>query len=141
MVRRNVVSVAKYLRFTSLTQKIHYGNTAKKSALKLPLNVNCVNPLVITKDPSTLHSVPLFSDSDPVGSGVFACFGSGSGFQISLDQQFLIKNLHKIDGKFSRQRCLDPDPDPVCPERLDPDTGPDPVNIRPDPQPWKKWII
>ena len=26
------------------------------------------------------------------------------------------------------------DPDPVCPERLDPD--PDPVNIRPDPQPW-----
>ena len=24
------------------------------------------------------------------------------------------------------------DPDPVCPERLDPD----PVNIRPDPQPW-----
>ena len=44
-------------------------------------------------------------------------------------QQFLIKNHHKIDGKFSRQRCLDPypvlkknmDPDPVCPERLDPD--------------------
>ena len=34
--------------------------------LKLPLNVNCVNPLVITKDPSTLHSVPLFCDSDPV---------------------------------------------------------------------------
>ena len=49
-------------------------------------------------------------------------------------QQFLIKNHHKIDGKFSRQRCLDPDPDPVCPERLDPD--PDLVNIRPDPQPW-----
>ena len=24
------------------------------------------------------------------------------------------------------------DPDPVCPERLDPD----PVNIRPEPQPW-----
>ena len=23
--------------------------------------------------------------ADPVGSGVFACFGSGSGFQISLD--------------------------------------------------------
>ena len=49
---------------------------------------------------------------------------------------------HKIDEKFSRQSCLDPDPvcperldlDPVCPERLDPD--PDPVNIRPDPQPW-----
>ena len=44
--------------------------------------------------------------------------------------------------KFSRQRCLDPDP--VCPERLDPDPDPfcperldpDPVNIRPDPQPW-----
>ena len=113
--------------------------------LKLPLNVNCVNPLVITKDPSTLHSVPLFSDSDPVGSGVFACFGSGSGFQISLDQQFLIKNLHKIDGKFSRQGCLGPDPnlDPVCPQRLDPDPDPvcpemldpDLVNIRPDPKP------
>ena len=26
---------------------------------------------------------------------------------------------------------LDPDPDPVCPERLDPD----PVNIKPDPKP------
>ena len=26
------------------------------------------------------------------------------------------------------------DPDPVCPERLDP--APNPVNIRPDPQPW-----
>ena len=36
-------------------------------------------------------------------------------------QQFLIKNHHRIDGKFSRQRCLDPDPDPVCHERLDPD--------------------
>ena len=68
------------------------------------------------------------------------------------------KTHHKIDGQFSRQRCLDPDPvfkkcmdpvcperldpDPVCPERLDPDPfcperlGPDPVNIRPDPQPW-----
>ena len=55
--------------------------------------------------------------------------------------QFLIKIHHKIDGKFSRHRCLDPDPvcserlypdpDPVCPERL----NPDPVNIRPDPQP------
>ena len=39
---------------------------------------------------------------------------------------------------------LDPDPDPVCPERLDPDPvcperldpDPDPVNIRPDPKPW-----
>ena len=30
---------------------------------------------------------------------------------------------------------MDPDPDPVCPERLDPDLDPDPVNIRPDPQP------
>ena len=46
---------------------------------------------------------------------------------------------------FSRQRCLDPDP--VCPERLDPDTDPvcperldpDPVNIRPDPQPWARY--
>ena len=27
-------------------------------------------------------------------------------------QQFLDKNHHKIDGKFSRQRCLDPDADP-----------------------------
>ena len=26
------------------------------------------------------------------------------------------------------------DPDPVCPERLDPDSDPDPVNIRPDSQ-------
>ena len=42
-----------------------------------------------------------------------------------------------------QQRCLDPDPvfkkcmdpDPVCPNRLDPDPDPDPVNIRPDPQP------
>ena len=59
-------------------------------------------------------------------------------------QQFLIKTHHKIDGKFSRQRCLDPDPDQVCPERLDPDPvcperldpDSDPVNIRPDPQPW-----
>ena len=39
-------------------------------------------------------------------------------------QQFLIKTHHKLNGKFSRQRCLDPDPvfkkcmDPVCPERL-----------------------
>ena len=31
---------------------------------------------------------------------------------------------------------LDPDSDPVCPERLDPDQ--DPVNIRPDPQPWRQ---
>ena len=29
------------------------------------------------------------------------------------------------------------DPDPVCPERVDPD--PDPVNIRPDPQPCR-WV-
>ena len=33
----------------------------------------------------------------------------------------------------------DPDPDPVCPKRLDPD--PDPVNIRPDPQPWPCNIV
>ena len=42
--------------------------------------------------------------------------------------------------------CLDPDPDPVCPERLNSDPDPDPVcperldpdrvNIRPDPKPW-----
>ena len=50
---------------------------------------------------------------------------------------------HKIDGKFSRQRCLDPDcperldPDPVCPERLDPD----PVNIIPDPKPWPLQLV
>ena len=34
------------------------------------------------------------------------------------------------------QKFMDPDPEPVCPERLDPD----PVNIRPDPNPcW--WLI
>ena len=54
----------------------------------------------------------------------------GSGFRIRIRSDY-----HKIDGKFSRQRCLDPDPDPVCPERLDPDPDPDPVNIRPDPKP------
>ena len=47
-------------------------------------------------------------------------------------QQILIKNHHKMDGKFSRQRLdSESDPDPVCPERSDPD----PVNIRPDPRP------
>ena len=30
------------------------------------------------------------------------------------------------------EKIMDPNPDPVCPERLDPD----PVNIRPDPKPW-----
>ena len=55
---------------------------------------------------------------------------------MTMDRQKFIKN-HKIDGKFSRQRCLDPDPDPVCPERLDPDR----FNIRPDPQPWLLGII
>ena len=53
--------------------------------------------------------------------------GFGSGFQISLD---LIKTLHKIDRKFSRQMCLDPVlknfMDPVCPERLYPDPDPQP---------------
>ena len=39
------------------------------------------------------------------------------------------KNHHKID-LVCRERL---DPDPVCPRRLDLD--PDPVNIRPDPQP------
>ena len=29
---------------------------------------------------------------------------------------------------------MNTDPDPVSPERLDPD--PEPVNIRPDPKPW-----
>ena len=58
-----------------------------------------------------------------------------------MQRQKFLKNYHKIDGKFSRQRCLDPDPDsvlkkimdpdPICPERFDPD----PVNIRPDPKP------
>ena len=33
---------------------------------------------------------------------------------------------------------FDPDPDPVCPERLDLD--PDPVNIRPDPKPWSRAV-
>ena len=30
---------------------------------------------------------------------------------------FFIKNYHKMEGKISRQRCLDPDP--ICPERFD----------------------
>ena len=55
-------------------------------------------------------------------------------------QRFLINYHHKIDEKFSRQRCLDPNP--VCPERLDPhpDPGPaclkwpDPVSIKPNPK-------
>ena len=42
-----------------------------------------------------------------------------------------------------QDRCLDPDPDPVSPERLDPDPvcpegldpDPDPIKIRPDLQP------
>ena len=46
--------------------------------------------------------------------------------------KIMTKDHKKIDGKFSRQRCLDPDP--VCPERLDQD----PVNIRPDPKPCLK---
>ena len=62
-------------------------------------------------------------------------------------RKFLIKDHHKIDGKFPRQRCLDPvlkklmDPDPVCPERLDTDPvcperfDPDPVIITLDPKP------
>ena len=60
-------------------------------------------------------------------------------------QQFLIKTHHKIDGKLSRQRCMDPgsgfglekimDLDPVCPERLDPDSD----NIRPDPKPQQRF--
>ena len=50
-------------------------------------------------------------------------------------------SYQKIDGKFLKQRCLESgsgsglekimDPDPVCPERLDPDR----VNIRPNPIP------
>ena len=47
-------------------------------------------------------------------------------------QQFLIKNHYKIDGKFSRQKCLDPDP--VCPA-WEVGSGSDPTNIRPDPKP------
>ena len=58
-------------------------------------------------------------------------------------QQILIKSHHKIDGKFSIWRCLDPNP--VCHKMLDPDSipdlvcpkmsDPDPVNIRPGPKP------
>ena len=115
-------------------------------------------------------------------------FGSGSGFQISLDpdpvsapgyrnktrvqkegfksnlleenleimtkvrqkwkrQQCLIKNHHKIDVKFSRQRCLNSDPVLKSLIRfilrgwiririgLSWELDPDPVNIRPDPKP------
>ena len=32
---------------------------------------------------------------------------------------------------FNLEKIMDPDPDPVCPERLDLD----PVDIRPDPKP------
>ena len=45
---------------------------------------------------------------------------------------------------FNLEKIMDPDPDPVCPERLDLDPDPvcpkrldpDPVNIRLDPKPW-----
>ena len=36
-------------------------------------------------DPFLKGEFTRVSVPDPVGSGVFACFGSGSGFQISLD--------------------------------------------------------
>ena len=53
------------------------------------------------------------------------------------DNNFLLKIIIKK----METRCLGPDP--VCPERLDPDADqvfperlvPDPVNIRPDPKP------
>ena len=32
------------------------------------------------------------------------------------------------------EKIIDQDPDPVCPESLEPD--PDPVNVRLDPKPW-----
>ena len=51
----------------------------------------------------------------------------GSGFRIRIRSDY-----HKIDGKFSRQRCLDLDLDPVCSERLDPV----PVNNKPDQKLW-----
>ena len=80
----------------------------------------CTMPSYLTSHTNILGpGIPLarVADPDPVGSGDIAwirirfsnlsCSGSESGFQISLD------------------------PDPVCYKRLDPD----PVNIRPDPEP------
>ena len=50
-------------------------------------------------------------------------------------QYLLIKNRHKIYGQSRSEsglgKIMDPDPEPVCPKRL----NPDPVNIRPDPNP------
>ena len=39
------------------------------------------------------------------------------------------------------KKFMVPDPDPVCPERLDSDSDPDLVNIRPDPQPYDGRMI
>ena len=66
------------------------------------------------------------SDQDPVG------------IKISLAPGSLSRGMNPdpvlfLDPDPVCPERLDPDPDPVCPERLDPD--PDPVNIRPDPQP------
>ena len=51
-------------------------------------------------------------------------------------KQFLLKIVIKQMKNFHDRGLWirNPDPDPVCPERLDPDL--DPVNIRPDPKPW-----
>ena len=78
------------------------------------------------------------ADPDPVGSGGFAWIRSRfSNFSIFFEKGN--KTHRKIDGKCSELSGSVSgsglkkfnDPDPVCPERLDPD----PVNIRPDPQP------
>ena len=85
------------------------------------------------------------------GSGFSNFSGSGSVFSTRIRTVKKIKNnfLLKITiiyvyRIFSRQRGLDPgsgfgqekimDPDPVCPERLDPD----PVKIRTDSKPWPR---
>ena len=65
------------------------------------------------------------SDKDPG-------FLPGSNPDPGKRQQFLIKNHHKIYEQFLDRGLWirDPHPDPVCPERLDPDQ----VYIRPDPK-------
>ena len=52
------------------------------------------------------HCIFRVSDPEPVGSGVFACFGSlsGSGFQISLDPDPVSTRI--LEPKKSAERAL-----------------------------------